>query len=80
MFLNVEKALIQNKCLVMPQVYIRPEVEKNVRDKVKSIINGHHGYITGKLFIFVTRATVQCSVEYFRASEYRRLRRVFEAI
>jgi len=51
MFLNVEKALIQNKCLVMPQVYIRPEVDKNLREKVKSVINDHHGYITGNINI-----------------------------
>lgn len=46
MFLNVRNALIQNKCLVMPHVYIRPEVDKNIKEKVKSIIERHDGEIT----------------------------------
>lgn len=47
MFMNVEKALIQNKCLIMPNVYIRPEVDKNIKEKVKDIIKRHQGTITG---------------------------------
>ena len=47
MFINVRNALIQNKCLAHPQVYVRSEVDKAVRDKVKSIIERHDGEITG---------------------------------
>lgn len=52
MFMNVEKALIQNKCLVMPNVFVRPDVEKSVKEKVKDVIKRHQGTITGtKLYI-----------------------------
>lgn len=47
MFMNVEKALIQNKCLVMPNVFIRPEVDKATKDNVKDIVKRHQGTITG---------------------------------
>ncbi|KAK7586055.1 hypothetical protein V9T40_003931 [Parthenolecanium corni] len=46
MFMNVEKALIQNKCLVMPNVFIRPEVDKATKDNVKDIVKRHQGTIT----------------------------------
>lgn len=46
MFMNVEKALIQNKCLVMPNVFIRPDVEKSVQTKVKDIIKRHQGTVS----------------------------------
>ena len=56
MFLNIERAVIQNKCLVVPQVYIRTDVERSVREKVKSVINDHHGYITGILLVSDAKA------------------------
>ncbi|KAI5740617.1 hypothetical protein M8J76_005574 [Diaphorina citri] len=46
MFMNVEKALIQNKCLVMPNVFIRSDVEKSVQSKVKEIIKRHQGTVS----------------------------------
>uniref|UniRef100_A0A8D9BPV3 SWI/SNF complex subunit SMARCC2 n=1 Tax=Cacopsylla melanoneura TaxID=428564 RepID=A0A8D9BPV3_9HEMI len=46
MFMNVEKALIQNKCLVMPNVFIRSDVEKSVQTKVKEIIKRHQGTVS----------------------------------
>lgn len=52
MFMNVEKALIQNKCLVMPQVFIRPEVKKSDREKVEDIIKRHQGTIIGMILFF----------------------------
>lgn len=55
MFLNVRNALVQNKCIVMPHVFIRPEVEKSVREKVKSIIERHDGEITGTHLSFDRR-------------------------
>jgi SWI/SNF related-matrix-associated actin-dependent regulator of chromatin subfamily C len=45
--MNVEKVLIQNKCLTMPVVYVRPEVEKSMQAKIKDIIKRHQGSITG---------------------------------
>ncbi|KAJ9584608.1 hypothetical protein L9F63_021050 [Diploptera punctata] len=46
MFMNVEKVLIQNKCLTMPVVYVRPDVEKSMQGKIKDIIKRHQGSIT----------------------------------
>lgn len=48
MFMQVEKALIQAKCLTMPNVFIRPEVDKNLQGKIKDIIKRHQGTVTGK--------------------------------
>jgi len=52
MFMNVEKVLIQNKCLTMPVVYVRSEVEKSMQGKIKDIIKRHQGSITGLLTNF----------------------------
>ncbi|XP_069673998.1 SWI/SNF complex subunit SMARCC2 isoform X2 [Periplaneta americana] len=46
MFMNVEKVLIQNKCLTMPVVFVRSEVEKSMQAKVKDIIKRHQGSVT----------------------------------
>lgn len=46
MFMNVEKVLIQNKCLTMPVVYVRSEVEKSMQVKIKDVIKRHQGSIT----------------------------------
>lgn len=51
MFMHVEKALIQNRCLLLPNVYIRPEVEKSMKEKVKDIVKRHQGTITGKFHV-----------------------------
>lgn len=48
MFMQVEKALIQAKCLTMPNVFIRSEVDKNLQAKIKDIIKRHQGTVTGK--------------------------------
>lgn len=53
MFMNVEKVLIQNKCLTMPVVYIRPEVDKGVISKVKDIIKRHQGTVCGNFHLGV---------------------------
>ncbi|XP_075223805.1 SWI/SNF- related protein mor isoform X3 [Lycorma delicatula] len=45
MFMNVEKVLIQNKCLTMPVVFIRSDVDKAVVTKVKDIIKRHQGSV-----------------------------------
>ncbi|XP_049864121.1 SWI/SNF complex subunit SMARCC2 isoform X2 [Schistocerca gregaria] len=46
MFMNVEKVLIQNKCLTMPIVYVRSDVDKALQGKIKDIIKRHQGSIT----------------------------------
>ncbi|XP_063222467.1 SWI/SNF complex subunit SMARCC2 isoform X2 [Bacillus rossius redtenbacheri] len=46
MFMNVEKVLIQNKCLTMPVIYIKPDVDKNLQAKIRDIIKRHQGSVT----------------------------------
>ncbi|XP_046658694.1 SWI/SNF complex subunit SMARCC2 isoform X2 [Homalodisca vitripennis] len=46
MFMNVEKALVQNKCLTMPIAYIRPDVDKANASRVRDIIKRHQGTVT----------------------------------
>jgi SWI/SNF related-matrix-associated actin-dependent regulator of chromatin subfamily C len=46
MFSSIEKALIQNKCLVLPIVYIKPDVDKATQSKIKETIKKHQGSIT----------------------------------
>lgn len=53
MFMNVEKVLIQNKCLSMPVVYIRSDLDKTVVSKVKDIVKRHQGTICGKFYCTV---------------------------
>ncbi|KAG8229461.1 hypothetical protein J437_LFUL005566 [Ladona fulva] len=43
MFMNVEKTLIANRCLVMPCVYIRPEVDKTTAARIRDVIKRHQG-------------------------------------
>lgn len=47
MFMNVEKALIHAKCLSMPVIFIHPDVDKNVQNRIKDIIKRHQGTLTG---------------------------------
>lgn len=49
MFMNVEKVLLQNKCLTMPTIYVRSDVEKSVITRVKDIVKRHQGTVTGQL-------------------------------
>lgn len=42
MFVAIEKALIQNKCYVVPVVYARPDVDKSMVTKAKDIVKRHN--------------------------------------
>ncbi|XP_077993048.1 SWI/SNF complex subunit SMARCC2-like isoform X2 [Glandiceps talaboti] len=46
MFMNIEKTLVQNKCLSMPHVYIRSDVDTKLTTKLKDIVTRHRGTIT----------------------------------
>lgn len=46
MFMQIEKSLVQNKCLILPIIYIRPEVDKCLIPKLKDIIKRHQGAIS----------------------------------
>lgn len=51
MFMSVEKALIQAKCLSLPCVFVRSEVDKSIAVKVKDIIKRHQGSVTGNSYL-----------------------------
>ncbi|EFX80450.1 hypothetical protein DAPPUDRAFT_51378 [Daphnia pulex] len=45
MMVAIEKALIQAKCLVQPNIYIMPDVDKGLVGKLKEIVKRHQGLI-----------------------------------
>lgn len=45
MYQQMEKALIQNKLYTLPIVYIRPDVDKLVQQKIKDIIRKRNGQV-----------------------------------
>lgn len=51
MFMNVEKALIHAKCLSMPVIFIQPDVDKTILNRLKDIIKRHQGTLTGIMTI-----------------------------
>lgn len=46
LFVEIETALIEAECLRLPVVYIRPEVDEELRDNIIEIITHHQGEIT----------------------------------
>lgn len=46
MFVAIERTLVQNKCYIIPSVYVRPEVDKGIASKAKEIIKRHQGIWT----------------------------------
>jgi SWI/SNF related-matrix-associated actin-dependent regulator of chromatin subfamily C len=46
MLLEIETALMENECLRLPVIYVRPEVDKNMAMKLKEIVVNHQGEIT----------------------------------
>lgn len=46
MFLQIEKTLVQNKCLILPTIYIMTDMDKVLLPKLKDIIKRHQGNIT----------------------------------
>lgn len=45
MFMTIEKTLVLNKCLQLPNIFIMPEVEKQLVPRLKDIIKRHQGTI-----------------------------------
>jgi SWI/SNF related-matrix-associated actin-dependent regulator of chromatin subfamily C len=45
MFMAIEKALLQNGCMTLPQIYIAPAVEKSMAQKLKEIVTRHRGTV-----------------------------------
>lgn len=46
MFMAIEKTLVQNNCLTRPTVYLLPEIELKLANKLKDIVKRHQGTIT----------------------------------
>nr|DBA25366.1 TPA: hypothetical protein GDO54_012901 [Pyxicephalus adspersus] len=46
MFMAIEKTLVQNNCLTRPTVYLVPEIELKLANKLKDIVKRHQGTIT----------------------------------
>lgn len=45
MFMQIEKSLVQNKCLTLPHIFIRPDNDRGLIPKLKDIIKRHQGTI-----------------------------------
>lgn len=45
MLVAAERALVQNRCLTIPCVYVRPDVDKTTASKVKEVVRRHQGTI-----------------------------------
>ena len=48
MLMQIEKSLVQNKCMNQPAVYLRPEIDKILMTKLKDIVKRHQGIIVDK--------------------------------
>lgn len=46
LLMEIESGLIEAECLRLPVVYLRPEIEKSLAMKLKSIIINHQGELT----------------------------------
>uniref|UniRef100_A0A8D2L2G1 SWI/SNF related, matrix associated, actin dependent regulator of chromatin subfamily c member 1 n=1 Tax=Varanus komodoensis TaxID=61221 RepID=A0A8D2L2G1_VARKO len=46
MFMNIEKALVQNNCLSRPTIYLIPDIELKLANKLKDIVKRHQGTVT----------------------------------
>ncbi|XP_060824576.1 SWI/SNF complex subunit SMARCC2 isoform X1 [Bombus pascuorum] len=45
MLMAAERALVQNRCMIIPSVYVRPDVDKSTAAKVKEAVRRHQGSI-----------------------------------
>ncbi|KAJ7322574.1 hypothetical protein JRQ81_018861 [Phrynocephalus forsythii] len=46
MFMNIEKTLVQNNCLSRPIIYLVPEIELKLANKLKDIVKRYQGILT----------------------------------
>ncbi|KAM9307882.1 SWI/SNF complex subunit SMARCC1 [Gastrophryne carolinensis] len=46
MFMAIEKTLVQNNCLSRPTVYLVPDIELKLANKLKDIVKRHQGTLT----------------------------------
>lgn len=45
MLMAAERALIQNRCMTVPSIFVRPDVDKNTAVKVKDVVRKHQGTV-----------------------------------
>lgn len=45
MFMQIQKSLVQNKCMTLPQVYIDEDVDLKLASKLKDIVKRHQGNV-----------------------------------
>ena len=45
MFMAIEKALLQNRCMTLPRIWIMPSVEKTLAQRLKDIVTRHRGTV-----------------------------------
>lgn len=48
MFMQIQRSLVQNKVIVQPAIYLRPEVDKILTAKLKDIVKRHLGVVAEK--------------------------------
>uniref|UniRef100_A0A803VGR6 SWI/SNF related BAF chromatin remodeling complex subunit C1 n=1 Tax=Ficedula albicollis TaxID=59894 RepID=A0A803VGR6_FICAL len=46
MFMTIEKTLVQNNCLSRPTIYLIPDMELKLANKLKDIVKRHQGTVT----------------------------------
>ncbi|XP_023476286.2 SWI/SNF complex subunit SMARCC1 isoform X3 [Equus przewalskii] len=46
MFMNIEKTLVQSNCLTRPNIYLIPDIDLKLANKLKDIIKRHQGTFT----------------------------------
>ena len=49
MFMQIEKALAQNKCFVPHAIFLRPDMDKILVPKLKDIIKRHQGHLVDNI-------------------------------
>ncbi|XP_065344362.1 SWI/SNF complex subunit SMARCC2 isoform X3 [Cloeon dipterum] len=46
LFASMEKTLVQNKCIILPVVFLRPDLDKATQSKIRETVKRHQGTIT----------------------------------
>ena len=45
MLMAAERVLIQNRCMTVPSIFVRADVDKNTATKVKEVVRKHQGTV-----------------------------------
>ena len=48
MFMQIQRSLLQNRVIVQPAIYLRPEIDKISTVKLKDIVKRHLGIVVEK--------------------------------